>query len=121
MGATEKLALSVECPKCEAPAGVPCADEVGYHGVRYEMAELKRYKAQHEGSKPLTVKQIKARKKELDHQHTLMSARHGEELARYRIEVQLMQAQCKHKAKYATNCMGRDPGGAYCPTCGKSW
>lgn len=29
--------------------------------------------------------------------------------------------ECKHFDKYETNYMGRDPGGAHCPDCGKSW
>jgi hypothetical protein len=38
-----------------------------------------------------------------------------------RIDFQHLYLECKHPDKYGTNAMGRDPNGAKCPDCGKSW
>ena len=38
-----------------------------------------------------------------------------------RVNMKHLQLDCKHQAKYSTNTWGRDPGGAYCPDCGKNW
>lgn len=43
------------------------------------------------------------------------------EIEHVRIDIKHVQLECLHPDKYGTNTWGRDPGGAYCPDCGKSW
>jgi hypothetical protein len=38
-----------------------------------------------------------------------------------KVDMDHLYLECDHPERYSTNTMGRDPGGAYCPDCGKHW
>lgn len=58
-------------------------------------------------------------------------AKHAEHIAKLQdlrkqiehvqVDLKHLALDCQHPDKYAHNAMGRDPGGAHCPDCGKSW
>lgn len=43
------------------------------------------------------------------------------EIEHIHVDFQHLYLTCEHPDKFSHNAMGRDPDGAYCPDCGKSW
>lgn len=65
----------------------------------------------------MTPDEIKAKRAKVDKK--MQRLRY--EIETTRLKYKQLYLECAHPDKYDTNCMGRDPGGAHCPDCGKDW
>lgn len=65
----------------------------------------------------MSAEDIATRKKELDDRAKELKKQQDH----LQVDYQHLYLDCEHPKKYGTNTWGRDPGGAYCPDCGKSW
>jgi uncharacterized coiled-coil DUF342 family protein len=64
-----------------------------------------------------TLEEIRSRRGKLLEKMTRLDQKRD----RLMLKIRQLYDECPHTNKYSTNAMGRDPGGAYCPDCGKSW
>lgn len=53
---------------------------------------------------------LRKRSQDLDWEHKVLA-----------LDYERLYLECSHPNKYETNTWGRDPGGAFCPDCGKNW
>lgn len=64
-----------------------------------------------------TPEDIRERRAELAERMKKLNAKRD----RLSLKFKHVQDECAHPNKYGTDSMGRDPNGAHCPDCGKSW
>jgi len=65
----------------------------------------------------MTLEEIRTKRKELGKKIKELQL----QIDHVIIDLKHLRLDCSHPNKYSSNTWGRDPGGAECPDCGKSW